>query len=111
SPPSAAYTSEGGSGSVAVTALSGCSWSASANDGWISISSGNGAVGSGTVLYSVAANSSTSPRTGTMTIAGQPFSVSQSGAASTLSLGQAVDNTSLIWTTGGEANWVAEGSV
>src|SRR5437016_1948162 len=39
SPANASYPSDAASGSVAVTATSGCSWSATANDSWITVSS------------------------------------------------------------------------
>ncbi|PWB61314.1 MAG: hypothetical protein C3F16_08565 [Betaproteobacteria bacterium] len=62
------------SGTLTVTTTSGCAWSATSNASWISSSSsGNG---SGTVSYSVASNSGAA-RTGTLTIAGQSFTVSQ----------------------------------
>ena len=72
------FSAAGGSGSVNVTAGSGCTWTASSNAGWITVSSGSGS-GNGSVGYSVATNSSTSSRTGTLTIAGQTFTVTQSG--------------------------------
>ena len=71
----------GGTGGVAVTAGSGCAWTAvSNNPSWISVTSPLGGIGtgSGTVSYSVAANSGP-PRSGTMTIAGQYFTVNQRG--------------------------------
>ena len=70
----------GGGGSVAVTTASGCAWTATSNASWITISSGASGSGSGTVNYSVAANTGANQRIGTMTIAGQTFTVTQSGA-------------------------------
>ena len=56
-------------------------WSAASNSPFITITSGSTGTGNGTVNYSVAANGPTSsPRTGTMTIAGQTFTVNQDGA-------------------------------
>jgi hypothetical protein len=63
--------------SVAVTTTSSCSWTAVSNDAWISITSGTSGTGNGAVQFRVAANSGSAPRTGTMTIAGQTFTVSQ----------------------------------
>jgi hypothetical protein len=111
SPTSASFGSSGGSGIVSVTAPSGCPWTASSSAGWITITSGSSGSGNGTVSYSVAANTSTSSRTGTMTIAGQTFTVTQAGTGSGISLGEAVDNTSLAWTTGGDANWYGQNTV
>ncbi|MEF9426818.1 MAG: BACON domain-containing protein, partial [Candidatus Mariimomonas ferrooxydans] len=66
------------SGSVSVTAQGGCAWIASSNASWLTITSGSSGSGNGTVNYSAAANSGTSSRIGTMTIAGQTFTVYQS---------------------------------
>ena len=80
-PTSASFNSSGGSGSVQVTAVGGCTWTATSNAStWVSISSGNTGTGNGTVNYTVAANASASSRTGTMTAAGQTFTVNQAGA-------------------------------
>ena len=64
-------------GSVSVTVGAGCAWTATSNAGWLSITSGSSGSGSGTVVYQVAANTSAEPRTGTLTIAGQTFTVTQ----------------------------------
>ena len=63
--------------SVSVTATSNCQWTASSNAGWITITSGSSGTGNGTVNYSVAANPGPGTRTGTLTIAGQTFTVNQ----------------------------------
>ncbi|MDP1747619.1 MAG: T9SS type A sorting domain-containing protein, partial [Bacteroidota bacterium] len=73
------YTSAGGTGSVTVTAATGCSWSAISNDSWIFISSGNTGSGSGLVNFSVSVSPSTAQRTGTITIAGQIHTITQTG--------------------------------
>ena len=59
-----------------MTAGAGCAWTASSNNPWITVTSGSSGSGAGTVGYSVASNSG-SARTGTITIAGQTFTVSQ----------------------------------
>jgi hypothetical protein len=80
SPTSQSFSSSGGTGSVNVTASSSeCGWSATSNDGWITITSGSSGSGNGTVNYSVSSNSSISSRTGTMTIAGETFTATQDG--------------------------------
>ena len=59
----------------------GCGWTgASNNTTWITVTSGSSGTGPGTVNYNVAANTSTSPRTGTLTIAGHTVTVTQAGA-------------------------------
>jgi hypothetical protein len=72
----------GGTGSVGVTAGSGCPWTAGSNASWIHVTSGGSGSGNGSVGYSVDANTTSTPRSGTMTIAGQTFTVNEAAAAS-----------------------------
>ena len=64
-------------GTVSVSGGSGCSWTATSNAAWITITSGASGTGSGSVNYTVAANTGTTSRSGTMTIAGMTYTVSQ----------------------------------
>ncbi|MGD0282971.1 MAG: BACON domain-containing carbohydrate-binding protein [Dissulfurispiraceae bacterium] len=82
SPTSQSVASTGGSESVSVTTSSGCPWTASSTLSWATITSGSSGTGSGTVNYSVSANTRTSSQTGSITIAGQTFSVMQAGQTS-----------------------------
>jgi hypothetical protein len=77
SPQGQSFTPAAGSGSVGVTATAGCSWTAVSNASFITITSAPGGTGNGTLSFSVAANSGTSPRSGTITVAGQTFTASQ----------------------------------
>ena len=70
-------TSVAATGSVAVTANASCSWQATSNATWITITAGAYGSGNGTVSYSVAANTAPTSRTGTMTIGGQTFTVTR----------------------------------
>jgi hypothetical protein len=79
-PTGKSFPSSGGSSFVSVTAVPGQPWLAMSNAPWISITSGAGGTGNGMVLYSVAANAGSSQRTGTMTIAGATFTVTQDAA-------------------------------
>ena len=73
------------SAGVGVGAPAGCGWTATSNATWITITSGQSSSGNGQVKFSVASNiESTSARTGTLTIAGQPVTVTQAGCAYTL---------------------------
>lgn len=82
----ASFSAAGGTGSVTVTTRDGCSWTAISNASWIAITSDNSGIGSGTVNYAVSANPSENQRTGTITIAGQTFTVTQAGAGQTYSI-------------------------
>jgi hypothetical protein len=66
----------GGPMTVGVSTLSGCAWSATAIDPWISIVGGQSGNASGNVALSIAANTGQA-RTGSASIAGQRFTVSQ----------------------------------
>jgi subtilase family serine protease len=79
-PTSASYDATGGVGTVTVANPLGCIWAANSGVYWITIQS----VASGTVNYAVAANQVTSARAGTMTIAGQTFTVDQAGRSDCL---------------------------
>ncbi|HTS17564.1 MAG TPA: choice-of-anchor tandem repeat GloVer-containing protein [Verrucomicrobiae bacterium] len=74
------FAAAGGSSTVGVIASNGCAWSAMSNDGFITITGSTNGTGNGTVHYSVAANTSTNPLSGSMTIAGLTFTVTQDGA-------------------------------
>ncbi len=77
-PTNQSFNANGGTGSVAVTATDGCGWTAVSSAPWITITSGSSGTGNGTVNYTVAPNTTGNARTGTMTIAGQTFTVNQS---------------------------------
>src|SRR5581483_8856035 len=74
SPTSQAFGPAGGSNSFNVTVGNTCNWTAMTNDGWITINSGAG-IGNGTVNYTIAQNISVTPRTGTITVGDQTFTV------------------------------------
>jgi Viral BACON domain/Putative binding domain, N-terminal len=74
------FNHSGGSASVAVTAGSGCSWTATRSGSWIRITSSSSGRGNGTVNYRVSANGGSSSRTGTLTVGGQPITISQAAA-------------------------------
>ncbi|MDQ4120766.1 MAG: DNA/RNA non-specific endonuclease [Acidobacteriota bacterium] len=82
---SANAPSAGNSGSVGVTAGTGCGWTATSNNSWITINGGATGSGNGTVNYTVAANTGAA-RTGTLTIGGQTFTVNQDAAAASRSI-------------------------
>jgi Glucose / Sorbosone dehydrogenase/Viral BACON domain len=78
-PTSAIFGTSAGTGSVAVTAPSGCAWTAVSNASWITVTSESGGTGNGTVTYSIPAYTLKRKfQTGTITIAGRTFTVRQS---------------------------------
>ncbi|MBK6424872.1 MAG: S8 family serine peptidase [Blastocatellia bacterium] len=81
SPTSASPAAGATTGTVSVTAGTGCTWTATSNAAWLTITSGTSGSGNGSVGYSVAANTGAA-RSGTLTIAGQTFTVNQAAGAS-----------------------------
>ena len=71
--------------SVSVTANAGCTWTASSNTSWLSVTSGSSGSGNGTVYFNISENTSSYSRTGTITIAGNTYTLTQSGATQTCS--------------------------
>ena len=64
-----------------MTTAAGCPWTARADAGWLSISSGANGTGGGAVGFSVAANADTTARAGSLTVAAQAISIQQDAAA------------------------------
>jgi hypothetical protein len=83
SPLSAAAPAAGGSGPQITVGTSGtsCVWTAVSNVPWITVTGGHSERGADVATYTVAPNPGPEPRTGTLTIAGQTFTVTQAGAA------------------------------
>jgi C1A family cysteine protease len=86
-PPTCDYTSSklfssaGGTGAIAVNPAGGCAWTAASSASWITITSGVNGTGPGTVLYTVTPATGASSRTGTITIQGQTYPITQAGTA------------------------------
>ncbi len=118
SPGSRAHTYSAASGqTVSVTAASGtCTWTAvSNNTSWITVTGGATGTGNGTVTYSISANTGAA-RTGTITIGGQLFTVTQDAGPPTCTLMASTNiipyngTTGLTWTVSGSAtsaSWTA----
>jgi uncharacterized protein (TIGR03437 family) len=119
-PASQSFAVAGGPGTVNVTALAGCAWTATSNDNWLTITSGASGNGNGSVGFSVAANTAATPRTGTLTVAGLTFTVTQaeqcaysiaptsqavSASASTGSV-NVTTTSACAWTAASNAAWL-----
>ena len=83
-PTSATFESEGGTGTIDVTAGDRIGWQARANCDWINVTPVSG-MGAGTVTYTVAPLNEVGTRQGTLTVAGQTFTVFQYGRRMKLS--------------------------
>ncbi len=121
SPPSQSFAANGGSGTINVTTTAGCAWTASTNDSFITVNTPAGS-GTGTVNFSVAANSNTTTRNGTIFVAGQSFTLTQTGqncsysispTSQSLSASAGTGNINVTagngcgWTATSNANWLS----
>src|SRR5436190_4744914 len=114
SPSSQSFTNAGGSGSIAVTSGSWCTWNATSSDpSWLTVTGGSSGSGNGTVTINVAANNA-GGRTAFVTIGGQTFTASQDPAACTYSISPSSSSfaygggsTSVTVTTGSWCSWTA----
>lgn len=87
SPTSQSVSAGGGTGfGVGVVAGAGCGWTAAPDVAWLHVTAGASGSGNGSVTYTVDANTTTSSRSGTMAIAGQTFTVSQSAPPANCSI-------------------------
>jgi len=120
-PPNAAFSSQGGIGNVSVNAPAGCTWSAINGTGWTTVSAGGSGSGPGTVTYSVAVNTATESRSGTLTIGGQTHAISQEGrpptictyeiSATNAEFGKDEATGTLTVTAPADCSWTAESHV
>lgn len=118
SPMNASLDADAATGSVAVTSATGCAWTASSGVPWITVTSGASGSANGQVRYSVAANTSTAPRTGTVTIAGHVFSVTQAGVPCSFAIspigttvGAGATTGTVSMSTAGGCSWSATSAV
>jgi len=98
-----------GAGSVNVTAGGSCGWNATSDSQWLSVTAGFSGSGNGTVSFSLTANPGTASRTGNLTVGGQNYALTQTGASFTpirVNCGgpQVTDGNGNVWSAGGDAN-------
>ena len=84
-PSSQAAAAAASTGIVNVVTSAGCGWTAVSNASWLTFTGATTGTGNGSVNYSVAANTGAA-RTGTLTIAGQTFTVSQNPVQTLLAI-------------------------
>jgi uncharacterized repeat protein (TIGR01451 family) len=79
SPISKFFGESGTEDGFTVMAPSGCNWTATPSAAWIIVTSDPSGSGTDTITYAVRDNFTTSPRQGTITVAGQTFTIVQDG--------------------------------
>jgi hypothetical protein len=100
SPESASVPAAGGTASTALTLAQSVNWSATANAGWLQLTSASSGAGSATATVLADANTSVYPRQGTVTIANKTFTVNQAG------LNSSVTSDETVFGTDGGGAWV-----
>jgi hypothetical protein len=86
---SQAIDNAAGSYSFLLNAGAGCSWVDASNTSWLTITSAASGSGTATISYSATANTAGATRVGTLTVAGIPFTVTQSACSFGPSAGSA----------------------
>src|SRR6185503_19328487 len=102
------------SNAVSVTTSNDCTWTAVADSGWITITSGAAGTNNGQVAYEVAANPNTHSRTGTIAVADQVLTLVQDAlpcfyklSATTRSHGYSMASNAVSVTTSNDCSWTA----
>jgi regulation of enolase protein 1 (concanavalin A-like superfamily) len=115
SPVSQDVAADGAAVGVNVTTADSCAWTAASNASWMTVTGGSSGSGNGSVTIGVSANTGAA-RTGTVTIAGQPFTVSQAAAPSPCSYAISPTTQAMVAgggtaavtvTTDGSCSWTA----
>jgi hypothetical protein len=110
------FSATGGGGSFSISTGSGCGWTATSGVSWITVTAGTSGTGSGTVSFSVDANTSSAPRSGFINAGGLTFSVTQSGVQLVCDYSLSTTNFQIPGSGGGaqvsvstpaECNWTA----
>jgi hypothetical protein len=111
-PPSTFVPASGASLQINVTASTGCAWTAASNAAWITVTTGSSGSGPGSISFVVAPNNTPSSRTGTLTVGGQTFTITQAGGGCSFQLSPAFAEFSsaggigsFMVTTGDSCSW------
>lgn len=99
-PQAAALPAAGGSTSTALTIAQNVNWTATTSTPWLSITSAGSGAGSTTVQVLAAANPTVYERTGTVTVGGKTFTITQAGLNANVSYAETV------FSTDGGSGWV-----
>jgi hypothetical protein len=93
---------------VLLETQAGCAWTASTSASWITLNSTSGS-GPATIVYNVSANTGTSERTDTVTVAGQAFTVTQAAPPCDCSLSTAMVSVAASASSGNSVAVAASG--
>jgi hypothetical protein len=105
----------GAAGTIHLTAPDTCTWSATSDSPWLTITSGAAGTGSADIAYSAAINTGDAPRTGNITVGSETFVVFQKGISMcgfSISPGSSLTDMNassgtITVTTAAECSWTA----
>jgi hypothetical protein len=115
------FPASGGTGAVNVSTARDCTWSASTDAGWLTISPPRDGQGNGVVSFSVAANPAPAARSGTIAVGSERVQLSQAAAPCRYSLNRSSGSvaaaggrlsfdvatlTGCAWNAVSTANWI-----
>lgn len=86
SPTNKSLPANGGTGTIAVTTGGDCNWIAASTADWINITSASSGTGSGSIHYSVEANTGQNARSGKINVGGKTLTITQAGQSATSKL-------------------------
>ena len=117
-PTSVSVPSTGSTSAVSVITGTSCSWTAASTVNWITVTSGATGSGIGQVNYTVAANTTTAARTGSLIVAGVTVAFTQavgscvySVTPTSVSVGAIGSTSALSVTSGTSCSWTAVSNV
>jgi Cohesin domain/Putative binding domain, N-terminal/Viral BACON domain len=79
-------TSAGGVGNLKISTADSCSWTANSSAGFLTLAAPTTGIGSATLAFTAAANTSPTPRTATLAVNGQTITVTQFGTSCSFAL-------------------------
>ncbi|MBK9675672.1 MAG: hypothetical protein IPO82_10765 [Betaproteobacteria bacterium] len=115
SPGSSSVAAAASGGTVAVSAPTGCAWTAASSASWLTVTAGASGSGNGTVTYAAATNTGTT-RTANLTVGGQTFTVTQATGCtyavspSSISTAATAGSGTVAVTSGTGCGWTAASS-
>jgi glucose/arabinose dehydrogenase len=105
SPSAPSIRAIGGTGSIVVTTPVNCTWTAQSNSPFITVTAGSSGTGVGTVTYTVMPNFG-ALRTGTLTIAGQTITLTQSAKENIFDFDGDAKTDLAVWRSAAQAQWL-----
>lgn len=99
-PTATSMTAAGGTVTVSVDTAGSCAWTSSSSTAWVALTSGASRTGPGTATFLVSANAVRATRSTSVTVAGQPVTITQDAAPCTYTMSSPGSTASASGATG-----------